>query len=170
MENNQSIDVIIEIPYQSNMKYEMDEDTNRIRLDRVLSSSMTYPGNYGYIDNTLANDGDPLDVLLLSKYALLPGCIVKCKLIGALIMTDEKGLDEKIIAIPHIDVDKYYENINDISDLPTSTLEKIKHFFEFYKKIDDNHWTQVDDFVGKLDANKLLTKYSKQYSDKISLN
>ena len=114
MDIKESIDVIIEIPYQSNLKYEMDKDNEneRIRLDRVLSSSMIYPGNYGYIDNTLAEDGDPLDVLLIGNYALMPGCIIKCLVIGALIMTDEKGLDEKIIAVPHPEVDKHYENIS----------------------------------------------------------
>ena len=93
MQHNYIVDVIVEVPYKSNMKYEMDD--GKIRLDRVLSCSMFYPGNYGYIENTLAEDGDPLDVLIIGNYKICPGSIVECKVLGALIMSDEKGLDEK---------------------------------------------------------------------------
>ena len=131
MNVSKAIDVIIEIPYQSNLKYEMDKESGRIRLDRVLSSAMTYPGNYGYIDKTLADDGDALDVLIIGNYALQPGCIVKCIAVGALIMTDEKGLDEKIIAVPHFDVDRNFETVKNIKDLSPALKHKIKHFFEY---------------------------------------
>lgn len=162
----ESIDVIVEVPYLSNMKYEIDNDLKRIRLDRILNSSMVYPGNYGYIENTLAEDGDPLDVLLLSNYSLIPGCVIKSRVIGALIMRDEKGLDEKVIAVPDSKVDATYADINNIDELPKNILDKIKHFFEYYKKIDKGKWSEVDGFIDKDETFDLITKYSDKYESK----
>ena len=155
------IDVIVEVPYQSNMKYEMDN--GRLRLDRVLSCSMFYPGNYGYIENTLADDGDPLDAIIITDYKIVPGTIVKCKVIGALIMTDEKGLDEKIIVVPDNDVDIRYNEINNIADLGVVRLSKIKHFFENYKKIDQGKWSTVDNFIDTPKAIEIIHRYRKKY-------
>ena len=111
-------DIIIEVSYGSNIKYEIDKDTNLLRLDRILNTSMMYPGkNYGFFPNTLAGDNDPLDALLVTNYSLNPGIIVDTKIIGVLITVDEKGEDEKVIVVPNDSVDPSFKNINDISDL-----------------------------------------------------
>lgn len=156
--NSKIIDVIVEISSGSNLKYEINKD-GTIILDRVLSCSMMYPGNYGFIPNTLAKDGDPLDVLVIVPYPLQPGCQIKCKCIGVLIMSDEKGLDEKILAVPVNDVDPNYNEINDITDIPKVQLNMIKHFFENYKKTDKDKWSEVNDFLPKIEAEKLVDLY-----------
>jgi inorganic pyrophosphatase len=152
------VDIIIEIPYNTNIKYEIDKKTNLLRVDRVLHTSMVYPGNYGYIPNTLADDKDPLDILMLLEKPLLPMTIVKSKIIGMLVLEDEAGLDDKIIAVPHSDVDKTYENINDIQDIPQNTLQKILHFFTHYKDLEPNKWVQVKQFKHKKEAIKTYKK------------
>ena len=139
-----NIQAVIEIPYQTCVKYEYDENYEKLRCDRILNTSMLYPGNYGYIPNTLGGDGDPLDILVLCDYQLYPGTIIECKVIGVLLMEDEKGIDEKIISVPSESVD----------------LNKIKHFFEYYKMNDKNKWCKVDDFKSKEHAIKLIQKYS----------
>lgn len=154
------LDIFIEISSGSNIKYEFDKTCNKLRLDRVLSSSMIYPGNYGYIENTLAEDNDELDALVIAPYSILPGTVIKTKVIGALIMEDEKGLDEKIIAVPSEDVDNNYESINDINDLNENEKLKIEHFFEFYKKIEKNKWSKVHHFISAKEASVLVNKYS----------
>ena len=126
-------DVFIEISKGSNLKYELYKTTNLLKLDRILHTSMSYPGNYGYFPNTLAGDGDPLDVIVLTDYSLQPGTLINCKIIGVLITSDEKGLDEKIIAVPSKSVDNSYCNINDISNVSSITLDKINHFLEIIK-------------------------------------
>ena len=153
------LDVFIEISKGSNLKYEFDKKANVLRLDRILSSSMIYPGNYGYIENTLAADNDELDALVLASYSIQPGTIIKCKVIGALIMEDEKGLDEKVIVVPAEEVDVCSESINEIDDLCQSVRDKISHFFEYYKKTDINRWSKVKDFISSQEAHKLIDKY-----------
>jgi inorganic pyrophosphatase len=115
-------DVFIEISKDSNIKYEYDKESGGIRLDRVLKSSMVYPENYGYIQNTLADDGDALDIILIADYPLVPGSFVKSRIIGVLDMEDEKGIDHKVIVVPDTCVDSTYEYVNDIDDLPQSRL------------------------------------------------
>jgi inorganic pyrophosphatase len=154
------LDVYIEISKGSNLKYEYDKKHSKLRLDRVLSSSMIYPGNYGYIPNTLAEDNDELDALVIVPYSILPGTILKCRVIGALIMEDEKGLDEKIIVVPDSNVDASFDDINDITDLKETTKHKISHFFEFYKKIEKNKWSNVKQYISASEAQKLINKYS----------
>ena len=127
------VDVIVEIPYNTFIKYEFDESLNKMRCDRILNTSMLYPGNYGYIPNTLAGDGDPLDILMVCDYPIYPGIIVNTKIIGVLIMEDEKGIDEKVIVVPSPEVDQNYKDVNELEDLPKVTISKIKHFFQHYK-------------------------------------
>ena len=153
--NNFEIDMMVEIPYLSHVKYEYDEEIKSMRCDRVLNTSMSYPGNYGYIPNTLAGDGDPLDVLLLSDYQIFPGTIIQIKIIGVLITEDEKGPDEKIIAVPGNEVDPAYKEVNDLEDLSVFQLQKIKHFFEHYKDIEDKKWVNVKDFKNAKEAFKI---------------
>ena len=153
------IDIIIEIPYNSFVKYEIDEKENKIRCDRILNTAMLYPGNYGYIPNTLAQDGDALDVLLICDYPIYPNVIIESKIIGVLIMEDEKGIDEKILAVPSNNVDPSFKYINEINDISKYNLEKIKHFFKHYKDNDDNKWSKVSDIKDSDEAYKLFQKY-----------
>ena len=143
---NYEVDMIVEIPFNSNIKYEFDKEINKIRVDRILNTSMLYPGNYGYIPNTLSGDGDPLDILLLTEYPIIPGCIIKVRIIGVLYTIDEKGNDEKLLAVPSSDVDSNYDDIKALKDLSPITLKKIKHFFTHYKDNDKNKWVNVYDF------------------------
>lgn len=152
------VDMIVEVPYRSNIKYEFDKKLNLMRCDRILNTSMSYPGNYGYIPNTLSGDGDPLDILLISDYQIFPGTIVNVKIIGVLLTEDEKGEDEKIIAVPSDVVDPTYSEINNISDLSKVTLSKIRHFFNHYKDIEKNKWVKVNGFKDKNEALQVYIK------------
>lgn len=162
-ENPQKVHALIEIPYGSNIKYEIDKESGAIFVDRVLYSAMFYPANYGFVPNTLAADGDPADILVLNEYPLQAGSVIKCRLIGVLVMEDESGLDEKLLAVPISKVDPRYENIQDIDDLPKATLDKIKNFFETYKMLEPNKWVKVKDYKGKEDAQKILEEAIKNF-------
>jgi len=155
-ENPDKVHALIEIPYGSNVKYEVDKESGAIFVDRVLYSAMFYPANYGFVPNTLAADGDPADILVLNEYPLQAGSVIKCRLIGVLIMEDESGMDEKLLAVPVSKVDPRYDEIKDIDDLPKATLEKIKNFFETYKMLEPNKWVKVKDYKGKDEATKIL--------------
>jgi inorganic pyrophosphatase len=171
------IDCIIEIHTNSNQKLEIDYDYNRMRLDRMLSTSMGYPGNYGYIPNTLCDDGDAIDIIMPVDYSLPIGCVVKCKIIGVFIMEDDKGKDEKLIVLPADKVDPRYKDINDINDLPVMTLNKIEHFFQHYKdlsiktlhNIDTKKEVKTNGFKNAKDALKYLENsyilYQKTYKN-----
>ena len=135
------VDVVIEMPYNSHIKYEYDEKINKIRCDRILNTSMNYPGNFGYIPNTLSGDGDPLDILMVCDYQLLPGIVIKIKF-GVLLTEDEKGADEKLLVVPYKGVDPSYEHIDDYTQLPKPTLSKIKHFFTHYKDNEEDKWVR----------------------------
>lgn len=163
MNDSYLTDMIVEIPYNSNIKYEMEEN-NVLRCDRILNTSMMYPGNYGYIPNTLSGDGDPLDILLLTSYPILPGVIIKVKIIGVLNTTDESGTDEKILCVPYEKVDLKYKDVNSINDIPKITLDKVEHFFTHYKDNDKNKWVIVGNFGDKDDALKVLNQAKKQVS------
>lgn len=147
-----SVDMVVEIPLNSFVKYEYDKKHQCIRCDRILHTAMAYPGNYGYFPNTLSGDGDPLDVLLICDYELYPGTTVSVKIIGALLTADEKGGDEKIIAVPSENVDPNYADIAHYKDLPKWTVTKIRHFFEHYKDTEINKWVVVGEFKGPQEA------------------
>lgn len=149
------IDFVVEIPNGSHVKYEFDKEAKMLRIDRILHTSMAYPGNYGYIDNTLSDDGDPIDVLMISDCKVLPMTLVSVKIIGVLLMTDEKGVDEKLIVAPSNCIDPYYDEVNDITDVPKHLLAKIKHFFEHYKDTEPRKWVKVKGFAGKDVAEKM---------------
>jgi inorganic pyrophosphatase len=152
------VDMIVEIPYNSYVKYEYDKIENKIRCDRILNTAMNYPGNYGYIPNTLSGDGDPLDILVITEYQLYPGIIIEVKIIGVLLTEDEKGQDEKIIAVPSYKVDPNYRDVNNYNDLPKWTITKIQHFFEHYKDNEDNKWVKVTGFRNSKEAIKIYQK------------
>ena len=149
--------VIIEVPANSDpVKYEIDKKSGALFVDRFLKTPMFYPCDYGFIPNTLSEDGDPIDVLVLTDYKLLPLSVIKVKPVGVLIMEDEKGMDEKIIAVPHDSLNTIYEDINDISDIDKKILNKISHFFERYKDLDSNKWVKIKDFANKGKARELI--------------
>lgn len=155
-------DMIVEVERDSGLKYEIDDTGRTLRLDRILTSSMTYPGNYGYIPQTLSEDGDPLDALLLVPYKLQPGSIVACRAIGVLIMTDEKGLDEKVLMVPDTDVDPNLSHINDLTDLNQTTLDTVEHFFTYYKTNEKGKWSRVEGFRDRQEAERLIKLYQKK--------
>ncbi|EAI1456462.1 TPA: inorganic diphosphatase [Campylobacter jejuni] len=157
------INAVIEIPYGSNIKYEIDKDSGAIMVDRVMASAMFYPANYGFIANTLADDGDPVDILVLNEYPIQAGAVIPCRLIGVLIMEDESGMDEKLLAVPNSKIDARYDNIKTYTDLPQATLNKIKNFFETYKILEPNKWAKVQDFKDEKAAIEILEKAIKNY-------
>jgi inorganic pyrophosphatase len=142
-----TIDVVIEIPRGSRNKYEYDHDTGRIRLDRRLFSATVYPADYGFVPDTLAEDGDPLDVLVLLEDPTFPGCWINARPVGVLWMADEKGPDAKIICVePH---EPRFRDANDISDMQPEILEEIKHFFDMYKMLEPNKFSSTGDYEGR---------------------
>jgi inorganic pyrophosphatase len=162
-ENPNKVNALIEIPFGSNIKYELDKDSGAILVDRVMYSAMYYPANYGFVPNTLAADNDPADILVLCDYPLHPGSIIKCRLIGVLVMEDESGMDEKLLAVPISKIDPTYDDINDIEDLPKHTLDKIKNFFETYKMLEPNKWVKVKEYKNKEEAKKILEEAIENY-------
>lgn len=147
-----SITVFIEVSTKTNIKYEHDHKTGRLICDRILHTPMTYPYNYGYIPGTLAGDGDPLDVMVVTSYKLLPGCYIECKILGVLYTEDEKGKDEKIIAVPISKIDPYTKSINQLSDLKQSQLDMIHFFFENYKSLEKDKWVKVSSWGSREEA------------------
>lgn len=139
------VQVIIEIPFGSNVKYEVQKD-GRLRVDRVLSTSMVYPGNYGFIPGTITGDGDPTDVLILNHTPFFPGSVVECRVVGVLETEDEKGRDEKVLAVPSGGIDPRYHTTQDIEDIPDSEKLKIRHFFEHYKNLETGKFVRIVGF------------------------
>lgn len=161
--NPDKLNAVIEIPYGSNIKYEIDKDSGAVVVDRVLYSAMFYPANYGFIPSTLADDGDPADVLVLNEYPLQAGSVIPCRLIGVLVMEDESGMDEKLLAVPVTKIDPRYDGIKSIDDLPKATIDKIKNFFETYKMLEPNKWVKVKGFEDAKKAQDILDKAIKAY-------
>jgi inorganic pyrophosphatase len=140
-------DVVIEIPKGSRNKYEVDHDTGRVKLDRYLFTSMGYPADYGFIENTLGEDGDPLDALVLLPEPLFPGCLVEARPVGMFQMEDEAGGDDKVLCVPA--GDPRWDHIQQLDDIPSFEREAIKHFFVHYKDLEPNKWVKAADFVGR---------------------
>ncbi|SFJ25941.1 inorganic diphosphatase [Aerobium aerolatum] len=147
----EDVNVIIEVPVGGQpIKYEMDKDAGVLVVDRFLYTPMTYPGNYGFVPHTLSDDGDPIDVLVCNTRPLMPGSVINVRPIGVLIMEDDGGKDEKIIAVPSPKLTRRYENIHNHTDLPEITLKQIEHFFEHYKDLEPGKWVKIG---GWRDAN-----------------
>ena len=153
-----SVDVQIEIPKNTNVKYEYDHVNHKLQCDRILHVPFMYPFNYGYILNTLSGDGDPLDAVVLCEPSLYPTCFIKCKIIGALLTEDENGCDDKILLVPETFVDPESKHINDISDVDSHLLSKIKYFFEHYKDLEKGKFVVIKNFVNAIDAVKIYEK------------
>ena len=154
------VDALIEIPTGSQNKYEFDKVANVFRLDRVLYSPMHYPTEYGYIENTLAEDGDPLDVLVLTTFPTFPGCVIESRVIGVLVMSDDKGQDEKLLAVPT--KDPRFNEVHSLEDVAPHTLKEIAHFFQVYKDL-ENKETKIEGWQGVEVAKKILEESIARY-------
>ncbi|KRP19187.1 MAG: inorganic diphosphatase [Porticoccaceae bacterium] len=139
------VNVVIEIPANHDpIKYEVDKDSDAMFVDRFVATPMFYPANYGYIPQTLSEDGDPLDVLVVSPYPVMPGSVIRSRVVGVLKMTDESGIDAKLLAVPHSKLTKIYDHVQECSDLPELLLKQIVHYFENYKALEPGKWVKVD--------------------------
>lgn len=153
------VNVIIEVPVGGQpIKYEMDKDAGTLVVDRFLYTPMAYPGNYGFVPHTLSEDGDPIDVLVCNTRPLVPGCVINARPIGVLIMEDNAGQDEKIIAVPSSRLTKRYDKVVTFSDMPDITLQQIEHFFEHYKDLEPGKWVKIGDWQGVDVAKRLITE------------
>lgn len=151
------INVIIEVALGGQpIKYEMDKEAGTLVVDRFLYTPMAYPGNYGFVPHTLSEDGDPIDVLVCNTRELVPGCLINVRPIGVLIMEDNAGQDEKIIAVPSTHVSRRYEKTTEYSDLPEITLQQIEHFFEHYKDLEPGKWVKIGGWHGSRDARDMI--------------
>ena len=159
-------DTYIEIPARTTIKYEVDEKTGELRVDRFLHTGMYYPFNYGYIKDTLGEDSDPIDVVILSSESVVPGVVMKCHSIGILQMEDEEGIDTKVIAVPDVKVDPEYGDIKNIKDVNESTLKKVKHFFEHYKGLEPGKWVKIGEFEDRAAAEKLVEQGKESFKKK----
>jgi len=157
----EEINVLIEIPQGSQVKYELNKESGCLEVDRFLYTSTYYPFNYGFIPNTITDDGDPVDVLVISSLPVFPGSIIQSKPIGILEMEDEAGIDWKVIAVPKEKIDPEYGKLNDISELSENLKSKIKHFFEVYKQLEPNKWVKTKDFYSKDKAKEEILKSIK---------
>ena len=157
------INVIIEIPSHSDpVKYEVDKETGALFVDRFMNTAMFYPCNYGYVPHTLSDDGDPVDVLVMSPYALISGSVVQCRPVGMLKMTDESGEDAKVIAVPH---DKLYDDIKNIEDVSPRLLDQLAHFFEHYKDLEKEKWVKIEGWVGLEEAKAEIMESVKRFNE-----
>ncbi len=160
------INVVIEIPKDAEpVKYEVDKASGAIFVDRVLSTPMRYPCNYGYVPNTLCGDGDPVDVLVVMPLPLIPGAVIRCRPVGMLAMTDEAGADTKILAVPIDKVFAGYAHIKDIDTVPQHWRDRIGHFFEHYKDLEKGKWVKVDGWHDTAAAKQEILDCVARYQD-----
>ena len=158
--------VVIEIPANhSPIKYEIDKDMDCLMVDRFMATPMFYPANYGYISNTLADDGDPLDVLVITPYPVAPGSVIRARPVGVLNMEDEAGEDAKLVAVPHEKLTQLYNDVNDIDDVPQLLRDQIGHFFENYKDLEKGKWVKVQGWGNADDARKMIVDSAKAYEN-----
>jgi len=155
------VNVFIEIPQGSSIKYEIDKESGVIMVDRFAYTAMFYPFNYGFVPQTSAEDGDAVDVLVISTYAVAPGTVIPSRVIGMLEMEDEEGIDTKILAVPTVKVDPFFAKINSIDDLDEVTKKKIQHFFNHYKELEPNKWVKTKNFLSKEKAIESIKKAMK---------
>lgn len=151
------VNVLIEVPIGGEpIKYELDKAAGTLFVDRFLYTAMRYPGNYGFIPHTLSGDGDPCDVLVANTRAIVAGAVISVRPVGVLLMEDEAGMDEKIIAVPSSKLTKRYDKVQNYSDLPEITLQQIEHFFEHYKDLEPNKWVKIVGWRDAAEAQKLI--------------
>jgi len=151
------VNVVIEVPIGGEpIKYEMDKASGALKVDRFLYTSMRYPGNYGFIPHTLSDDGDPCDVIVANTRAIIPGAIMSCRIVGVLLMEDEAGGDEKLLAVPSSKLTQRYARVNSFTDLPEITLKQIEHFFAHYKDLEPGKWVKIVRWGDAEEARRLV--------------
>ena len=155
----EEVNVIVEVPIGGEpIKYELDKDSGTLFVDRFLYTPMRYPGNYGFVPHTLSDDGDPIDVLIANTRPLVPGCVMACRPIGVLVMEDEKGQDEKVVAVPAVKISKRWESVTEFEHLPQITRDQIGHFFEHYKDLEPGKWVKVENWGDAARAKQMIVE------------
>lgn len=163
----EDIYVQIEIPANSTpIKYEIEKDCSAVFVDRFMATPMFYPANYGYVPQTVGGDGDPVDVLVVTPYPVVPGSVIRCRPVGGLNMTDDGGEDAKIIAVPHDKLTAIYKNVKELEDLPPLLLEQIKHFFENYKDLEPGKWVKLAGWFNSSTARDIIMDGVNAYNSK----
>ncbi|MBB4121356.1 inorganic diphosphatase [Martelella radicis] len=161
------INVIVEVPMGGQpIKYEMDKDAGVLVVDRFLYTPMMYPGNYGFVPHTLSDDGDPIDVLICNFRPLMPGCVINVRPIGVMMMEDNSGKDEKIIAVPSQDVSARFDKVQNFTDIPEIQLKQVEHFFEHYKDLEPGKWVKIFGWHDVNEAKKLIVEAIERAKDK----
>jgi inorganic pyrophosphatase len=154
----EDINVIVEVPVGGEpIKYEMDKASGTLFVDRFLYTPMRYPGNYGFVPHTLSSDGDPIDVLVCNTRAIVPGAVINCRPVGVLVMEDDAGGDEKMIAVPSAKLTRRYERVRTYADLPDITLQQIQHFFEHYKDLEPDKWVKIHHWGDANEAMRMIS-------------
>jgi inorganic pyrophosphatase len=160
----EDVNVIVEVPVGGHpIKYEMDKDAGTLVVDRFLYTPMTYPGNYGFVPHTLSEDGDPIDVLICNTRPLVPGCVINVRPIGVMVMEDDGGKDEKILAVPVPKLTQRYDKVKNYTDLPEITLKQIEHFFTHYKDLEPGKWVKIGGWQDVDVAKRLITEAIDRY-------
>ncbi len=163
----QDVNAIIEIPMGGvPVKYELDKNSGALFVDRFLHTAMYYPCNYGFIPHTLSDDGDPIDVIVIGQVPVVPGAVIRCRPVGALIMEDESGGDEKIIAVPVDKLHPFYTNIRNYTELPAVLIEQIGHFFQHYKDLEKGKWAKLSRLADVASAEAMVQASINRYKAK----
>jgi inorganic pyrophosphatase len=153
------VNALIEIPVGGPpVKYEMDKKSGALVVDRFLHTAMFYPGNYGFIPGTLSEDGDPCDILVITPVGVVAGAVIRSRPIGALVMRDQAGQDEKILAVPVDELHTFYTDVNSYKDLPKILIDQIAHFFQHYKDLEKGKWTEIGDWLDASHAERLISE------------
>jgi len=161
------INVVIEVPQHGDpIKYELDKESGAIFVDRFMHTAMHYPCNYGFVPNTLSDDGDPVDVLVVSAFSLMSGCVVPCRPVGVLQMEDEAGMDAKVLAVPASKLKPVYNHVQEPGDLPRFLIDQISHFFEHYKDLEGGKWVKVTGWADTDAAKKEIMDSIRRYNQK----
>jgi len=162
----ENINVVIEIPaYSDPVKYEVDKNAELLFVDRFMSTSMHYPCDYGFVPKTLCEDGDPVDVLVVAPFRLLSSCVISCRPVGLLKMTDEKGPDSKLLCVPSSKLTNEYHKVSNYNDLPENLLHSIAHFFEHYKDLEEGKWVNIDGWFGVEEAKAEILASIARYNE-----
>ncbi|MDO6566645.1 inorganic diphosphatase [Alteromonas sp. 1_MG-2023] len=160
----EEVNVVIEIPAHADpVKYEVDKDTGAMFVDRFMATCMHYPTNYGYVPNTLSEDGDPVDVLVMTPFPLLAGSVIRCRPIGVLNMTDESGKDAKVLAVPIDKLSTIYRKVKETTDAPELLLQQIEHFFSHYKDLEPGKWVKIDGWADSAAAKAEIVASVKRF-------
>jgi inorganic pyrophosphatase len=162
----EEVNVVIEIPMNSGVKYELDKESGVLVVDRILYTSMVYPFNYGFIPGTLEEDGDPVDILVVSYDSLVPGSVIKARPVGVLETEDEKGRDAKIVAVPSEKIDPRFQGIRDVNDIPEVVRQRIEHFFQHYKELEKGKWVKIVGWKSRTEALERIRQAVERFSRK----